>query len=320
MPRRVSVAFFVAFAMLPATAVAQSVKVSLQIRSESWVDKGKFDEADFRKQCAATGVVAFGEPPDGLVLVEYNEAQGSSYFGGGNGTNIRYRLTVLSAKDAKTLLTVEQSASTPGAISSRTTLHEAAVSEFKSSQKYKNSCRLVAAALGAPAAPLLEWAVESKQGYEYLNQFKFTPSNASEDAFLAVARSDFAKAAQLGAASVRPLTQFIRSHLPYGSERFVLNLNERQRSELAAAITTLAGFRDRETPKLLVDVLDSFRNSDESSLKRNLPIVTAALSGLGSSGDAFTIADLEPWTKKAGETGAAATAASDQIRQRIVRR
>lgn len=325
----------------PNQSCAQTSKsVGLQVRSESWIANSGFDRAAFTRQCAGAGVNLVPEAgPDGLIVVEYTEAKGSGYSmfgigtGGAWGTNITYKLNLLSPTDGSTLLTMNAVASTPSSGVAASTLHQAAVDSFKSLPQYRLACTVVAALLGSrtEAEKLLPWAVHHNEGLKILEKAAFAPSTQRDRAFLAVARREWTGLQQFGNVAAEPLRMLIQScykDIGFGQH----HLHSTSKSDLAglgAAVGALAATGDSGAAKIFEDLLKECSRWRRDMVK---PVVIPTLSALGKVGNAFSLSTIDAWTgcdhcDKDKEQQAAvqeialvATDAAKNVRARLVKK
>lgn len=276
---------------------AQPYAVSLDVRSESWEAGGAFDRTDFTKQCATVGVT-IGNAEHGLVAVDYKETKGSEYgtfgFGGGGfGTKISYTLTLLSARDAKTILSLKGESGTPGNVKSGANLHAEAVASFKGTSLYSLSCGKIAASLGSrqEAVKLLPPALGDREILDLLLKLRFTPASSREGAFLAVAEHKWEGLQQFGADAGEPLSIFIRNYLRDDSG--LLLSSSKENADIGAAASALANTSDPGAAKVFEDLLKASDRVRRDSIK---PIVIPTLRALGKVGTVFSLQAIEAWT------------------------
>ncbi len=294
---------------------AQSYKVSLEVQSDSWVQGSRFDEEGFKKLCAAAGITIVPPKSDGvdaLAFVQYSESQGPAFASGfglgarvGYGTIVSYKLIVLKPKSAATLIDIAAEGQTPDNVA-KGELHSAAVGSFKSTPGYRFSCSLIAAALASheQAAKILPWAVfAGPKVSDVLKKGGFQPNNASERAFLAISRRDFAAARTEGADAVEPLVLLFRNSDKDKDGLGTFSAwNDDRAKVLVSAANLLADLGDSRAAGPLTDFLkDHDRKSQRwttTELQKGLAsVVLAVIRALGQVGDPFTLPTLEAWSK-----------------------
>lgn len=309
-------------------ARAGDLPVALNVQSKSWIVGSAFDEAAFRSVCRDAGIelvpaTAPGTQAAAVVIYTETKGPGFSMFGVGQpvgfGTNIAFKLTLLSPVGAKTLATVTAQSETPRGIP-KEEFHDASRRALIESPPFKLSCAAVAAALGsrAQALRLLPWSLFDSQALDLLERIKFTPQSDQEKAYIAVAKRDFTAAQALAAAAREPLLLLFENSatdrngvgtLPAGDPAHARTLTR------ALSLLSFAG--DDRTPDVLSTFLNDYadyRSEDDPVMG---PLLALVLQTLGKVGNVFTIPLLEEWQAGDGPLAKAAAAAAQTLRRRI---
>jgi hypothetical protein len=282
--------------------LAQRYKVSLEVQSESWVPGSRFDDQGFSGLCAASGITIMPTGSNGVdarALVQYRESKGPAFTDGlkqvGFGTEISYKLILRNSKNSMILFNIRAETGTPPSLVLAGMLHSDAVTSFKGMREYRQSCSLIAAALGShsEAVKVLPWAAVRGPGSaesDVLKKGGFRPGNASERAYLAVSRRDFTAARAEGADSVEPLL-FV-----FGRQARAERLTDADRQFLVGAVRLLASLGDRRAAGPLTGYLE--RNNLLHIRSTTLdPVFVAVIRALGQVGDASSLATLERLSK-----------------------
>ncbi|MBI4910315.1 MAG: hypothetical protein HY820_42250 [Acidobacteria bacterium] len=312
----------------------ESRRVSLMVRSESWVAGSSFDRQGFEQLCTAAKVsIVSDSKVDGIIAIDYRETVGSTYIGGGRGTNIAFTLSLISPTDGQSVIALKSTADTPSSVRIGRSLHDAARDVLTASSVYRMSCNAVAAALGSRAAAerLLPWAASEREGLRVVEAVHFIAKSPREEAYLAVAKRQFTGLPQLGAVALEPLVSFIKSRYQPSPDGHSCHPPDGDLSSVGAAAAALAEIGGQGSVKVLEDLLKSCLTFISDAVE---PAVVPALAGLGKVGNVFSLNVLEEWAarkdKQGGVTdisttpanrrvGEAATNAANAIRARIAK-
>jgi len=317
--------------MAGGAAAAADHRIALQVQSKSWIPSSAFDVEQFDSQCSAVGIELVAPasplPVAATAVVTYVETRGAGFsrFGVGAplgyGTNISYRLTVLDRKTMKTILTIVGAAETPAGLPVEQ-FHDGAREAFRTSPAYQHSCAAIAAALGAhdQMLHLLPWALVDRQGAALLDKLGFRAETPEQEAYLALARNDFAKLRALDAAAVEPLlVLFQNSRVGRdGIGTFPASDPEHAKT-LTRALATLPLREDPRIPDVLGVFLNDYsdyRTADDAVVT---PLLVETIRMLGRVGDVFTVPLLEDWQVGDSSIARAAQASASALRAKLSR-
>lgn len=262
MKKRNSVLLLCAF-LICASAVPAERRPTLTLQ-ENYSNSSRYSRRPFtfKYQCLESLKFVDSGGIDGNVELDYIIAENKTVYGrergygltlpdGINGVDITFRLSFRRSQIDPPLFAIEATESSPARAPAGRMI-ESTEEKLANRPQFRLACSALMAVLGSSVdmRKILGWAAERSDGLRVLELAKFSPSTDRENAYLLVARHEFATLAPLGKNAIDPLRRYLSqfatcyANEPLRSLRETKTTNEAELIVIAQAVEALARASD----------------------------------------------------------------------------